>query len=168
MDASACVDLRAVFLEIRPELDDWVERRYRSRDLAADVVQDVYVRLHKARPPLVDRSDARAYLFRMASNAAIDHYKIEARRTVLLQFEAPLQDTAVDGPEAAVSARQQLLLLREAMQDLPKHCEKMLILSRAYGLTNGEIAKAMGLSKSLVEKYIAMALIKCRDTLAAL
>jgi RNA polymerase sigma factor (sigma-70 family) len=168
MDASACVDLQTVFLEIRPELDDWLRRRFQSTDFAADIVQDVFVRLHRVRPPLEGRSDARAYLFRMASNAAIDHYKVEARRTVLLQSAASLQETAEDGPEAGLFVREQVRLVREAMQELPKHCDEMLILSRVYGLTNGEIADAMGVSKSLVEKYIAMALDKARDTLGSL
>jgi RNA polymerase sigma factor (sigma-70 family) len=168
MNASASVDLQTVFLEIRPELDDWVGRRYGSTDLAADIVQDIYVRLYRVREPLASRSDARAYLFRMASNAAIDHYKLEARRTVILQSAAPLQEVAVDGPEAAVFVRELVLLIQEAMRELPKHCYPMLILSRVLGLTNGEIAKTMGVSKSLVEKYIAMALIKCRDRVGSL
>jgi RNA polymerase sigma factor (sigma-70 family) len=168
MESSASVDLQTVFLEIRPELDDWLRRRFQSTDLAADIVQDVYVRLHRVRRPLGARGDARAYLFRMASNAAIDHYKVEVRRAELLQSAAPLQENAEDGPEVGLVVREQVRLVREAMRELPKHCDRMLILSRVYGLTNGEIASAMDVSKSLVEKYIAMALNKARDTLGPL
>lgn len=168
MAATASVDIRTVFLEIHSELEGWVRRRCRSADLAADIVQDIYVRLHRITEPFASWGDARAYLYRMAANAAIDHHKVEARRAEILQSAAPLQEEISHGPEAAVFAKDQVRLIREALKELPKHCYEMLILSRVHGLTNAEVAKKVGVSKSLVEKYIAMALTACRDKLGSL
>jgi transmembrane sensor len=65
-------------------------------------------------------------------------------------------------PEAALLARERLRLLDEALRQLPPKPRAALLLNRVEGLTQAEIARRLGVSESMVVKYIAQALRHCR------
>ena len=52
--------------------------------------------------------------------------------------------------------------LDEALHELPGKTRDMLILSRLDGLTHGQIAERLGVSRSLVEKRLVQAVLHCR------
>ena len=65
------------------ELKVFVRRRVRCPAMAADIVQETYVRAVTAKtPPRVD--NPRAFLYRVAGNLAIDHLRREQRRQAIM------------------------------------------------------------------------------------
>lgn len=161
-------EMDAVFLESRHELERSVRRRVRPPELAADIVQDVYLRWRGVRTEFPDRAEARAYLFRIAANLAIDHHKIEGRRQEILASAEPLNSLFADSPESSALAADHARQIEAALSELPKHCRQILILSRLHGMTHKEIAERLGVSTSLVEKYAIRALMHVRDYLGSL
>lgn len=161
-------DLDAIFLELRHELERSARRRVSSSDLAADIVQDVYLRWQRVDLEFRNQSDARAYLYRMVANLAIDHRKIEARRAEILASAEPLHSGLAESPESSALASDQARIIEDALKELPKHCRQVLILSRLHGMTHKEIARQLGVSTSLVEKHAVRALLHVRDRLSSL
>jgi RNA polymerase sigma-70 factor (ECF subfamily) len=51
---------------------------------------------------------------------------------------------------------------------LPKLTRQMFILVRLEGMSHKEAAERLGVSKSLVDKYVLQALLRCRDALGGL
>lgn len=160
-------DMEAVFLESRHELERSVRRRLSSPDLAPDIVHDVFIRWMRV-DPLPNRAEARAYLFRMVANLAIDHQKIDARRREILASAAPLNSDIAGSPESNALAADHARQIEEALKELPRHCRQILILSRLHGMTHKEIAKQLGVSTSLVEKHAVRALLHLRDRFGSL
>lgn len=156
-----------VFLSRRSEIEQVLSNRTGDPALAADLVQDLYFRLERISERLPNEAEAYRYLLRMALNASIDHLRVEKRRTELLAGAACLFDHAAPGPESATVARDTLRDIDTALDALPDKARDMLYLSRVEGLTHGEIAERMGVSRSLVEKYIIRALLHCRAHLTA-
>lgn len=145
-------------------------RRLRNREDAADATQETFLRLLTASPK-EDLRNPHAYLFQVARSVA---HGITARlmRDSAL-FDDELDQTQVadeaPGPERVVAARQQLGLLIETISSLPPKCRVVFVLSRLEGLSNGEIATKLGISRNMVEKHIIRALMACRQArLAAL
>ncbi len=71
---------------------------------------------------------------------------------------------ACDRPdqEQIVAARQYLGVMTREIETLPKRCQEVFVLSRIHGLSNGDIAAKLGISRNMVEKHIIKALLHCR------
>jgi|TARA_R100000005_G_scaffold81020_1_gene48340 RNA polymerase sigma-70 factor (ECF subfamily) len=112
----------------------------------------------------------------VATNLAVDQLR---RRKLHLQFmhgerqqsedgEAPDINGSAASPEHILGAREKLGLIMAAVDELPVNVRQAFLLHRRNGLSYGEIADAMQVSVSSVEKYILQALQHCRKRLAAL
>lgn len=160
------VELTRIFIALRPAIARAIQARVGNAAVAADLVQDLFLRLERIGEQLPSEGEAQRYLMRMAINASIDHQRVESRRIELLQGFAELFEPSTRGPEDEVLAADQLRAVDAALAELPPKCREMLFLSRVEGLTHREIADQMGVSRSLVEKYLLKALLHCKVRLA--
>ncbi len=159
-------DLVKVFLEYRVRLERFLAGRLQSRHAAEDIAQDLYFKLPRVAEQFSSRDDAQRYLMRMAANAAIDHQRTEGGRAELLTGMAELFDGLEPSPEDLAVSRGEIAQLEEALRELPPKCREVLYMSRVEGMTHTEIAAALGVSKSLVDKYAVRALVHCRARLS--
>jgi RNA polymerase sigma factor (sigma-70 family) len=132
-------------------------------DVAVDLAQETYLRL--AAKPAEDRvENPKAYILRTANNLAIDRLRRDRR---ILQVHVS-NDGAEDVADPAVSAEQRLIAeerlrqLNQSLLTLAPNVRQALLLNRVEGLTQAEIARRLGVSESMVTKYIAQALRHCR------
>lgn len=151
----------------RPALRAWLLARFPTLPDVDDVVQDTLARVLRAREAGPIRS-TRALLFTTARNLALD----AVRRQQVVRFE-PITDSTdssvlADGADvvAAVSKQQELELLTKAIQSLPTRCREILTLRTAYGCTQKEIARKLGVSESTVEKQTALGIRLCAEFFA--
>ncbi|WP_315808380.1 MULTISPECIES: RNA polymerase sigma factor [Pseudomonas] len=156
-------DFLRVFLSQRPRMEALVRRRVGCRATAADLVQDLFLRFWKR--PQAPVEELGSYLLRSARNLAIDHLRGEDSRGRTLSALLPDQDDAQPSPEQAVQASAELDLIEDALRQLPERTRHIFLLSRVHGRTYGEIATAMGLSQSAVEKHMMRALDACKASL---
>ncbi len=166
--AAAGERITEVFLSIRSKLERVIASKVGDQTVAADLTQDLYLRLERVDARLANDDEAQRYLIRMAVNASIDHLRVEGRRLELLEGVVDLfDDVDPHSPEEAALTDDQIRVVDRALDELPEKCRQMLFLSRVEGLTHAEIAAQMGVSKVLVEKYVARALLHCRARLMA-
>ncbi len=158
--------LRA-YHECEWELLSFLGRRLGSRSLAADIAHDLYLKLLRSdEDPSV--RDGRAYLFRMASNLAIDHQRRERRRAELIaEADAFLTGgLAPVTPEQAFLARDELARLERALAELPEVTRRIFHLCRIDGVPQRDVAAMVGLSPTAVFKHLRKAvdhLARVRD-----
>lgn len=136
------------------------------RDLAADCTQETYVHLIRMRST-IDVQNPRAFLFRVAANLAVDNLrKIRIRREALSGEPLP-ENTASSAPSAddALDAKQRLIRLERAIGELSPKCRRALLMNRLEGKTHRQIAEELGVSESMIAKYVIQALKHCRARL---
>jgi RNA polymerase sigma-70 factor (ECF subfamily) len=157
--------LIGLYLERRADLVRFFTMRLRSAPAAEDLVQDIYVRLSSLEDPL-EIQNPMAYLYRLGSNLMLDRLRGE-RRTANRDGAWLDSQTTRIGPheissepsaEAAVAARQRLQLLTEALADLGPQTQRVFRMHKFEGLSHPEVAAALGISRSAVEKHMMAAL----------
>src|SRR3546814_18171223 len=75
--------LLSVFMELRAKIEHVVAGRLNDASAAADVVQDLYLKLRRIDARLPRDGEARRYLLTMAVNASNDHKRAAGRRADL-------------------------------------------------------------------------------------
>lgn len=153
------------FQEHYDDLLNFLTRRMSDRQRACDVAQETYLKLLKVEQQSVSVENERGFIFRVAGNLAIDTLRRDQRQSAS-QTETSLE--AIDPtpqPEAALLAHERLAMLDEALQQLSPNARQALLLNRIEGLTQAQIAEQLGVSPSMVAKYIGQALRHCRDWL---
>ncbi|MCD7098229.1 RNA polymerase sigma factor [Stenotrophomonas sp. MMGLT7] len=158
-------ELTRIFLEIRPNLERAIERRIHDRDTAQDLAQDIYLRLDRISDLLPGEEDAHRYLMRMAVHAALYHQRTESRHVQLLAGALTLFEGHVADPEEHAHAQDRLDIIHDALAELPAKCRDVLYLTRIEGLPREDVARRLGVSLSLVNKYVLLALKHCEKKL---
>ncbi len=155
-------------------LENYLARKLDSREDAAELAQEAYMRLHRLEQP-ENLDNARAFLFQVATNLAVDqlrrrqlHFKfLKAEKSVNPDGEPADLNAAGASPEQIIGARQKLSAIESALEQMPFKVKQAFLLHRQSGLSYSAIAEQMQVSVSSVEKYILQALKQCRQTLAA-
>lgn len=151
------------------DLQRFLAARLRCRETAADLAQETLLRLHLcAQRDLLE--NPRAMAFRIAQHLLIDHQ----RKTVVRRrydsgedLEAVAETAACPrpGPEEAAQEQQRLERLALIVAELPPDCRTAFLLHGVEGLSYAEIAERLGISKSMVGKHLARAILHCKRAL---
>ncbi|VCU70068.1 putative RNA polymerase sigma factor FecI [Pigmentiphaga humi] len=149
------------------ELLNYLARALNDRDAAADLTQESYARVIGMQRSGTSIGDMRAVLFRTARNLVIDRHRRSRTRAPAHAGDAP---DAVDEamapralePEAAASSAQAVEAMVAAIAALPLRCREAFILHKFDGLSQAEVAQAMGISVKMVERHIKSGMLACR------
>lgn len=131
---------------------------------AEDLTQETYIRLFKS-DDMGGIQDVRSYLFRIAQNLVIDHYRSQNNKSSPREIrdiaeEHDLADTAPTAEEI-VSQREQIKRGLSAVAELSHQCQRIFWLSRVEGYRNHEIAHMQNVCLSTVEKNLSRASKQC-------
>lgn len=158
--------------ELRPELLRFLTARLGDRAEAEEVVQDLWVRVCGVADGPV--ANGRAYLYRAAQNLALDRIRERRRRTARDGEWAKAQGDGVGGAEAAdprphaeaaLLEREQATALAAAIAALPEAAGRAFRMHKLDGMPHAEVARVLGISRSGVEKHMALAMAQLRRTL---
>lgn len=133
-----------------------------DRDDAADVMQDVYVRVWRNVRSFRGDANLATWLHRVAANAALSHLKRRGRIGVT-QDPGTMPEVAVsDGAEQRADAD----LLEAALATLPPAQRAVVVLKDVYGWSCSEIGKQMGATEGAVKVRLFRARQRLADELA--
>ncbi|MBF0886715.1 RNA polymerase sigma factor [Gluconobacter sphaericus] len=148
-----------LFLGHRRELAEYVGRQLNDRDLAADFVQETFIRFMEHGDALPADS-CRAFLYSTLRNLVIDHVRSVRRRKTSNTLIEDLAFTIDDRPHAedVVAARQKIRQIAALLDELPQITQRIFVLNRVNGLNYRTVAKKLAVSESTVQKHLAIAL----------
>jgi len=153
------------YLSRRPDLVRFFTQRLRSAAEAEDLVQDIYVRL-AAQDGAVAIHNPVGYLYRLGSNLMLDRLRGERRAAIRESAwldshstRIGLEQVAEDsGAEHAMVAKQRLETVIAALRELPEQTQRVFRMHKFDGMSHPEVAQALGISRSAVEKHVMAAL----------
>jgi len=143
----------ALFEEYEQGLYRFCLSRLRSREDAEDAVQATFVRAVRALQHGVRPEVPPAWLFTIARNVCTSRRLAGLRRS---RVETPRD---LDRIPATALAREderpdELLVLGDALAEMPAHLRQVVLLREWQGLSYAEIASELGVSQSAVETLV--------------
>jgi RNA polymerase sigma-70 factor, ECF subfamily len=128
-----------------------------SHDEALELTQEAFIKAWEALPAWRPEAQFHTWLFRIASNAAMDTLR---RRKVVdfLALEADYDAPAeAPGPEAQLDTKQQLRAVDAALARLTVEQREVILLREVEGLSYEEISTALGVHEGTVKSRLARA-----------
>ena len=163
--ADGGASLLETYLARRPDLVRFFTLRLRSASAAEDLVQDIYLRL-AALDAATQVHNPVGYLYRLGSNLMLDRLRGERRTAVRegawldshstrLGTEEVAEDPSA---EQALAARQRLEGAVTVLRELPEQTQRVFRMHKFDGMSHPQVAQALGISRSAVEKHVMAAL----------
>jgi RNA polymerase sigma-70 factor (ECF subfamily) len=143
----------------------FLSQRLRNRADTPDLVQEVYLRLLRVERHEEIRSPE-AYLITVASHLLREHSLRQngAPATVDIdELVADLHTLPEDDPAMLADAQQRLKKIERVLEKMPPKAHAVLLMHRRDGFSLDEIAGRLGVSRSMVKKYLSRALSVCRQ-----
>lgn len=142
----------------------YIFHRVGSRPVAEDLTADVFVRMLEA----VERdrfaqTSLRAWLYRLAHNIVVDHYRARSNEQPLLLDE---RLGVVSGdPRPHIEARLAQAGLRTALSRLTEKQQQVIVLRFGEGMTAPEVAEVLGTTEGAVRALQHRAVAELREIL---
>jgi len=158
-----------LFREYSAPIYNYALRMIGDADRAADIAQDTFIKAYRKLDTLTDASSARSWIYRIATNTAID----EMRRR---RHQAPMPDDEerpVEQPDGGPGPETQVLsgLLDErigrALLRLKPNQRQCLILSDIEDMSAAQIGEVMAMTGGAVRVLLCRARSEMRRLLAA-
>lgn len=148
----------------------YLQRMCRSPETADDLFQEVWSRVILSAERYQVRAQFKTYLFRIAHNCAIDHFRHSGRQPVdhahdVSELQDALPGRAHEQPEAQASEQELRADFRRALQELPAEQRETFVLYEESGLGLEEIGNITGVPMETAKSRLRYAVTKLRTAL---
>ena len=146
----------------------YLTRMLGHADLAREVAQDTYEKLHKMyRPDEV--MFPRAMLFKTATNFVLMRLRRARLENSIITGSAGMDEVPDEAapPERRAIADDINERLAQIIKELPPSLRKVFVMAHIQGKARKEIADQLGISLKGIDKRMTRALKTCRERLAA-
>src|SRR5258707_5693684 len=165
----------------RSPLINFLYRMVRNREQAEDLAQEVFIRVYRAREDYVPSAKFTTWLFRIATNLALNSVRDNRYQRMEISLDAPGTADSQDGDEKTLDVarkhpnmEQNLIkgtrkkMIRRAIEKLPEKQRAAVLLHKYQELDYGEISKILECSESALKSLLFRAYETLRVELAPL
>jgi RNA polymerase sigma-70 factor (ECF subfamily) len=134
---------------------------------AEELFQDVWLKLIDARAGYEPRAKFTTWLFTIAHNRLMDHFRASARGALVSYADDPAEDVpaAAPGPAEQAERRESAAQLLAAIDALPAAQREAFLLQQEGDLSVEEIARATGVNRETAKSRLRYAMNKLRSSL---
>ncbi|MGA2300083.1 MAG: sigma-70 family RNA polymerase sigma factor [Candidatus Acidiferrum sp.] len=165
----------------RTPLVNFLFRMVRNREQAEDLAQEVFLRVYRAREEYVPSAKFTTWLFRIATNLALNSMRDTRYQKLEVSIDAPVTVNAEDGDERPLDVAEKhpnieqhlvgdvrVKMIRHAINKLPEKQRAAVLLHKYQELDYTEIAKILSCSESALKSRLFRAYEALRVELAPL
>lgn len=153
----------ALFEHFQQSIFNFIVYKTGDNDLSEDILQETFLKIWRNREQLDDTLSIKSYLFTMANNAAMNHFR---HQEVVYSHQAKFQCEAEDrSPEDILKSKEFYAQILGAIEKLPEKTRITFMLSRFEDLSYKEITERMDVSIKTVESHMGKALVLIRNKL---
>ena len=168
-DAAA---FRALYARVAPRLLAYLLRMAGTRSAAEDLLQQTFLKVHRARASYVRDAEPLPWLYAIAHRTFLDSARKKRRARVELSREDALPEVRahVTGrPEADVPQPRHDAAVRDAalaaLDELPTNQREALVLTKLQGKSIAEAAEITGVSRGAIKLRVHRGYVSLRKVL---
>jgi len=135
-----------------------------SREVAEDIVSEVFSGFWQHRTFLDVTTSFRAYLYKAVRSRSYNFLKRQMMHATALEHS--VEHGGNSGPDEMLQYTELHQKIESIIRDLPPRCRKAYILKRIEGKKYHEIAIELKISSKAVEALVSRALIRLREGLS--
>lgn len=147
----------------------YLARQCGNHGIAEELFQDVWMNLIRARAAYTVQAKFTTYLYRLAHNRLIDHYRAHAANVAASFDDADgpsldsLEAARNDDPAVNAEVRQQARHILQLIENLPAAQREAFLLQQESDMSVEEIAQATGVSRETAKSRLRYAIAKLRE-----
>lgn len=153
---------RTLYSDHHGWLQSWLRGKTGCSQQAADLAQDTFVRILRARSSRLIH-EPRAYLSTIARGLLVDHFRRSEIERVYLDALALLPESEAPMPEQQLLILEALMQVDAVLDTLPAQARKAFLLSQLDGLTYAQIARELNVSLITVKRHMLRAFRACLE-----
>jgi RNA polymerase sigma-70 factor (ECF subfamily) len=150
-----------LYKRYRGPLYRFVLRAIQQRSVAEELFQEAWIRVIEARSRYAPQARFTTWLYTIAHNLLVDHWRKKGLPLVQLDDDPPL--AAPDNPARQAEARESLARLLQAIDALPAAQREAFLLHEEAGLTVAEIAAVTGAGEEAAKSRLRYAMAKLKS-----
>lgn len=161
-----------LYSEYYPSLCVYANNFTKSKELAEEIVQDVFIELWEKQDFLKINSSISSYLFVSVRNTCLNHLKHLLVVNKFNEYYTQKLKEAQDFYSITQETGDSLLIAQELEEKiimeielLPDQCRKIFLMSRFEGLKHKDIADKLGVSINTVHRQTSIALERLRKSI---
>lgn len=163
--AIACFDdtqaYKQLFLLFYPSLVTFAISIVRSKELAEEIVSDVFIKIWQKRQQLDKVENLSFYLFTAVKNRCINQLNDSKTKVEITINDATIEFRSLyHDPEQKMISAEMIKQIQGAIQELPPRCRLIFKLIKEEGLKYKEVAELLQLSIKTVENQMSLAFKK--------
>ncbi|HET8865553.1 MAG TPA: RNA polymerase sigma factor [Gracilimonas sp.] len=143
-------------------------RMCKDSDTSEDLVQSVFERMLKYRESYTGSGTFTTWMFSIARNAHIDHYRKVKRRAIPVEIDEERLEVEEDETAIIDQKEQKKSLLEMALERLDEEKREIVILSRYEGLKYKEIADILNTTEGAIKVKMFRAMKELKDLVTTL
>jgi RNA polymerase sigma-70 factor (ECF subfamily) len=152
-----------LYREQSPRVFALARRMSGSPDVAEDLVQEIFLLVHRKLPGFKGESAIGTWVYRLALNHCIDF--VRGRQARAARLTDPLDAEQAAEPPAPRESLVARIDLGRAIEQLPDGCREAFVLHDVEGLEHKEIARALGIAEGTSKSQVFKARMKLRHIL---
>ena len=133
-------NIELIWKDCRDQLLRFILSKVHNRDLAEDILQNVFLKIIAKIDTLKNPAKLKSWLYQLTNNTIIDHFR-EKKQGELNGCESILQDSEDDNINELVGG-----WILPIINELPDKYSEALILSEIKGVSQKELARKLGIS----------------------
>jgi RNA polymerase sigma-70 factor (family 1) len=156
---------RQIYHHYNKRLVPFVWKMTRSDEITKEVIQEIFIKLWLNQADFKTIQHPTAYIFRLATNKAMDGVRKIAQDTELVKKLIVLHPDWTNNTEDTIAFNESLAEINSAVELLPSQRQLIYRMSREEGLSLEEIAERLDISRSTVKNQLGHALRFIREFL---
>jgi RNA polymerase sigma-70 factor (ECF subfamily) len=146
-----------IYLEFDAKLRNFIFGRVSDRDVAEDILQDVYLKIHGNIDSVQDSEKLESWIYQITRHAIVDYYRRARNEEELPESLPALQEEEPDAVADLSSS------VHEMLNAIPEKYRQALMLTEIQGLTQAEMADRLGLTLSGAKSRVQRAREKLKE-----